>query len=52
MRNMMLTKDGKWVEAKPIPFYYPRFIRMIPVKAIREKAEEWWWLHGERFEGW
>lgn len=43
MCEMMTRKNGKWVEAEPIPFSYPRWITMIPIKWLREIIKKWYW---------
>ena len=42
--------DGKWIEAEPLQFHYPRLIEIIPIKCVREIAKKWYWEHGEWLE--
>ena len=42
-RIMKQTKDGNWVELDAIPFYYPLWIRIIPIKPLRKMLKTWYW---------
>jgi len=42
--------DGKWEDAEELEFSYPKCIEMIPIKWIRNIAEDWYWQHGEELE--
>ena len=42
--------NGKWIEAEPLQFYYPRWIEIIPIKCVRKIAKKWYWEHGEWLE--
>ena len=42
--------NGKWVEAKPLEFYYPRWIEIIPIQFVRKIVKNWYWKHGEWLE--
>lgn len=42
--------NGKWVEAKPLEFYYPQWIETIPIRFVRKIVKNWYWKHGELLE--
>jgi hypothetical protein len=39
--------NGKWVEAKPLEFYYPWWMEIIPIRFLRNKLKRWYWYYGE-----
>ena len=42
--------DGKWEDAEELQFFYPQWIEKIPIKFVREIAENWYFRHGEWLE--
>ena len=46
MNRDMVLMDSEWRPASYIPFSYPKWITLIPIKLIRDRMKKWYWEHG------